>query len=143
MAFCPLYDLWGPLRQILIAFSCPFELMKPIAAYFDGILPSFELTGKNIFPPKKFPPKKILPKKPNSQSETRKKSPNSQSEARKKSPNSQSEARKNSPNSQSEARKIPQGSKMPSKSAYLGPISQKGAKGHQNMPQWAPSVKRG
>ena len=33
--------------------------------------------------------------------------------------------------------------KMPSKSAYMDPISQKGTKCHQNMPQWASSVKKG
>ena len=47
------FDLWGPLRQILMAFP-PFSLMKPIVAYFaplsligpikadfDGISPLF------------------------------------------------------------------------------------------------------
>ena len=38
------FHWWGPLRQILMAFS-PFTLIKPIKADFDGILPRFGLLG--------------------------------------------------------------------------------------------------
>ena len=38
----PCFELWGPLRQILMAFP-PFSLIKPIKADFDGILPRFDI----------------------------------------------------------------------------------------------------
>ena len=123
----PPFHSWGPLVQIFMAFShlstyeahfdmlwwhfVPFWLKGPIKADFDGILTPFHCWGPLRQILIAFPP--FRPIRPIRE---------------------KAKCHQNLPIWASISQKP---GKMPSKSAWMGPIIQKEAKCHQNLPIWA------